>query len=63
MKAIFYKRELDQKYKMGLLVKMLHKIGLYFLKCKNFIIAFIKEGIDFYKELFVGLFEGIFRCK
>lgn len=56
-------RELEQKYKMGTFVKVVHKIGMLFLKAKNFIVNFTKEGIDFYKELFVGLYFGLFKCK
>lgn len=56
-------RELDQKHKMGLLFKILHRIGIWFLKIKNFIIEFTKEGIGFYKELFVNIYFGLFKCK
>lgn len=56
-------RELEQKYKMGTFVKVVHKIGICFLKAKNFIVEFTKEGIDFYKELFVGIYFGLFKCK
>lgn len=45
-------RESGGKYRNGLL-----------LKFKIFIVEFIKEGYSFYKELFQGIYFGIFKCK
>lgn len=56
-------RELEQKYKMGTLVKVVHKIGIFFLKTKNLIVEFVKCGIDFYKDLAINIYFGLFRCK